>query len=149
MASRFYVSLLVAVSLAASQAAPTPAGRSASSAIPVIRNGTRLEISPMERTFVFCSAEVEPGAALHDYQVAWRDSDMHFVSQDPETPVFALGRGTHVPHSYLVLAPFGLHSAGVYSCVLLFRGQELASSTVDLQLKGTHSASAENTTEFL
>ncbi|XP_047486219.1 uncharacterized protein LOC125037214 [Penaeus chinensis] len=137
MADRYFcVSLLVA----ASQAAPTPAGSSASSAIPVIRNGTRLEIGPMERTFVFCSAEVEPGAALHDYQVAWRDSDGHFVSQDPETPLFALGRGTHVPHSYLVLAPFSLNSAGVYSCVLFFRGQELASSTVDLQLKETRVA---------
>ncbi|XP_047486210.1 uncharacterized protein LOC125037203 [Penaeus chinensis] len=141
MADRYFcVSLLVAASLAASQAAPTPAGSSASSAIPVILNGTRLEIGPMERTFVFCSAKVEPVAALHDYQVAWRDSDGHFVSQDPETPVFALGRGTHVPHSYLVLAPFGLDSAGVYICVLFFRGQELASSTVDLQLKDTSSS---------
>ncbi|XP_037793514.1 uncharacterized protein LOC119588984 [Penaeus monodon] len=141
MAGRcFCVSLLVAASLAASLAAPTPAGRSASSAIPVIRNGTRLEIGPLEKTFVFCSAEVEPVAALHDYQVAWRDSGGRSVSQDPEAPLFALGRGTHVPHSYLVLAPFGLDSAGVYSCVLFFRGQELASSTVDLQLKETSSA---------
>ncbi|XP_042892474.1 uncharacterized protein LOC122266712 [Penaeus japonicus] len=137
-------SLCVWLLLAASLAAATPVGRSPSSAVPVIRNGTRLEISPAERTFVFCSAELEPIADLHHYQVAWRDSDGHALSQDPETPLFTLGRGTHVPHSYLVLAPFGPDSAGEYSCVLFFRGREVASSTVHLQTKTTRSARSRN-----
>nr|XP_027221313.1 uncharacterized protein LOC113813517 [Penaeus vannamei] len=102
----------------------------------------------MEKAFVVCSAEVEPVLDLHEYQVAWRDSDGRSVSQDPEAPLFALGRGTHVPQSYLVVAPFGPDVAGVYSCVLLLRGREVASSTVDLQLKETRSASTENTTEI-
>nr|XP_027221312.1 uncharacterized protein LOC113813516 [Penaeus vannamei] len=139
---------LLAASLAASLAAPTPAGRAASSAVPVIRNGTRVEIGPLEKAFVVCSAEVEPVLDLHEYQVAWRDSAGRSVSQDPEAPLFALGRGTHVPQSYLVVAPFGPDVAGVYSCVLLLRGREVASSTVDLQLKGTRSASAENSSEI-
>ncbi|XP_042892483.1 uncharacterized protein LOC122266716 [Penaeus japonicus] len=65
------------------------------------------------------------------------------LSRSLETPLFTRPR-----HSRSSLVPrvgtFGPDSRGEYSCVLPFRGREVASSTVHLQTKTTRSARSRN-----
>ena len=99
----------------------------------VIVNGTSVGIGFMKNTFLFCKSHVEDTSSLHLYHVMWQDSKGAPVpTGSREAKVFALGRGYHVPHSYLVFHDFSGEDAGDYSCALYLQGNKIHSSTVSV-----------------
>ncbi|XP_068223602.1 uncharacterized protein [Palaemon carinicauda] len=101
-----------------------------------IVNGTEVSIAYMAEAFVYCFAEMANITNLHRYSIEWIDPEGVSVGPwNPDKWVFSLGRGSFLPHSYLIFSDFSLMSAGNYSCLLRLDDNLIASSSINIQIK--------------
>ncbi|XP_068220103.1 uncharacterized protein [Palaemon carinicauda] len=113
-------------------ASPVREGTSPASPSVVIVNGTSADIGFMNNAFVYCRIQLpETHDFLHHYTIEWHNSLGNTVpTWRQDAHVYTLGRGSHVPHSYLVFQDFTSSVSGDYSCSVKRNGVVLSSSRI-------------------
>ncbi|XP_064094787.1 uncharacterized protein LOC135207118 [Macrobrachium nipponense] len=127
------VLMAISVSLPSlASASPVRDGTSPASTSVLIVNGTSAEIGYLDNAFIYCRIQLSQAQDfLHHYTIEWQNSSAETVptwSQDAH--VYTIGRGSHVPHSYLVFQDFTSSLSGNYSCSVKRNGVALSSSRI-------------------